>query len=239
MAGLINHMVNPISDIKPKTLGPGSWSRKLDLSGPAAPDSDPFGPTKHEWKEMFSEPRSIEDGPDMPDRKVNVKGRAQAAQKLRVTDTSQKGFMKQVRSDIQKMSPKQFNKAYPVVDEFKKIPKISPTAFKNLASDSFRASNAAKITTATKFVRTSAAARLLGKANPWVGAALGAMELKRNVPQLVKGVPAYMKERQAQKTSEKNLKDIRARAASSIRQSSINAMERRAAAGPNAGTIKK
>ena len=58
---------------------------------------------------------------------------------------------------------------------------------------------------------------VLGRAMPWVGAALGANELRKNVPELVKGIPAYMKERKALKQSEANLKDLRAKAAGKLK----------------------
>jgi len=56
-----------------------------------------------------------------------------------------------------------------------------------------------------KAVGMKSGARILGKAMPVVGAAIGAYEIYKAAPKLAKGIPAYIKERKAQTQSKKNL----------------------------------
>jgi hypothetical protein len=109
--------------------------------------------------------------------------------------------LKQIIKDTNTMSPWQYARNYQTVgkplDLYAKAAKFS----------------AGKALDATKLVAKGA----LGRAAPWVGAALGANELRKNVPALVKGIPAYMQERKALKQSEANLKALRAKAASKLK----------------------
>jgi hypothetical protein len=66
----------------------------------------------------------------------------------------------------------------------------------------------AKRKIAKKAVAGAIGGKILGKAVPVVGAAIGAYELYKNVPQLAKDIPAYLKERKAAKESQANLKKL-------------------------------
>jgi hypothetical protein len=124
--------------------------------------------------------------------------------------------LKQIIKDTNTMTPWQYARNYQTVgkplDLYAKAVKYSAgEALDAVKATAYSARNTVgDLARMNNLGMKTVAKTALGRAAPWVGAALGANELRKNVPELVRGIPAYMQERKAAKQSEANLSKLTA-----------------------------